>query len=216
MTRRTRWPAPLVLIGLLAAYDITRSALVPSGAQTATNLAMIPVVGFVAVGARLSAAELGLARDRVAAGLSWGLQAFAAVTVALAVAASVPSLRGVVDDDRVDVGVAAMLLRALVVIPLATVVLEELAFRGVLLGLLRRARPDHRAGVLGAVAFGLWHVPGAIDDGLGGVVVTVAATTVAGLVFTWLRLGSGSLLAPALAHTATNSVTFVLAWSIAR
>lgn len=206
-----------MLVGLLAAYDVARSVAIPSSASTATNLAMIPVVGLVAVGTRLTSGELGLGRDRLASGLSWGLQAFAAVTAALAVAAAVPALQGVVaNDDRVDVGVASMVWRAAVVIPVATVVLEELAFRGVLLGLLRRALTTRRAAVLGAVLFGLWHVPGAFDDGLGAVAGTVAATTVAGLVFTWLRLGSGSLLAPVLAHVATNSVTFVLAWSIAR
>ena len=108
-----------------------------------------------------------------------------------------------------------MLWRALVVIPLATVVMEELAFRGVLLGLLRRIVDDRRALLAAAALFGLWHIPGTLDDGPGAVIGTVLATAVAGIVFGWLRLGSDSLVAPVLAHVATNSVTFVLAWVIA-
>ena len=35
---------------------------------------------------------------------------------------------------------------------------------------------------------------------------------VAGAVFAYLRLRSGSLLAPALAHLATNDISFVVGW----
>jgi uncharacterized protein len=37
---------------------------------------------------------------------------------------------------------------------------------------------------------------------------------VAGVGFCWLRLRSGSLLAPALAHLATNVVALTLAWLV--
>jgi membrane protease YdiL (CAAX protease family) len=38
---------------------------------------------------------------------------------------------------------------------------------------------------------------------------TIAATTAAGIVFALLRLRSGSLLAPVLAHVATNSFAYL-------
>jgi membrane protease YdiL (CAAX protease family) len=44
----------------------------------------------------------------------------------------------------------------------------------------------------------------------------VLATFVAGLVFSWLRLRSGSLVAPVLAHLGTNAITFVVAWAVTR
>lgn len=40
----------------------------------------------------------------------------------------------------------------------------------------------------------------------------VLATAVAGAVFSWLRIRSGSLLAPALAHLGTNDITYVVGW----
>ena len=37
-------------------------------------------------------------------------------------------------------------------------------------------------------------------------------TFAAGMAFSWLRLRAGSVLAPMLAHLATNGVTLVVAW----
>jgi membrane protease YdiL (CAAX protease family) len=204
------------LVAVLATYDVVRHALIPSRSNTWANVAMIGAIALVAVAAGLGAAELGLTRAALPAGLRWGLGALALVTVVLAIAAAVPAWRGLFDDGRTDVSAPAMVWRALVVIPVGTVVFEELAFRGVLLGLLRRLAADRLAVAVSAVLFGLWHVPGVWDDGVGAVAGTVVATTAAGVVFAWLRLRSASLVAPVLAHVATNSVAFVLAWWIAR
>jgi uncharacterized protein len=43
------------------------------------------------------------------------------------------------------------------------------------------------------------------------VALVCAGTAVAGLLFTWLRLRSGSLLAPALLHLATNTLATLAA-----
>jgi CAAX protease family protein len=37
-------------------------------------------------------------------------------------------------------------------------------------------------------------------------------TACAGMVFCWLRLRSGSLIAPILAHVATNGLALAVAW----
>ena len=42
----------------------------------------------------------------------------------------------------------------------------------------------------------------------------VGVTFVAGLLFAWLRLRSGSLLAPVLAHVATNGLGLAVAWVV--
>jgi ABC-type uncharacterized transport system permease subunit len=47
---------------------------------------------------------------------------------------------------------------------------------------------------------------------VGAVIGTVIASSIAGVGFGWLRVRSDSLLAPILAHIATNSVTFAVAW----
>jgi membrane protease YdiL (CAAX protease family) len=209
-----------------------RSTVVPGAAHLWFNLATAGALGLLARRADLSWEELGLAQRDLAAGLRWGVAALGLVTVVVVVAALLPGTSAWFEDDRAEVATGAFLRRALLVIPLGTVLLEELAFRGVLLGLLLRTAGARAAAVGSAVLFGWWHVITAWNSAAqsaalgeaaastGGrlltVAGTVAATTVAGLVFAWLRLGSRSLLAPVLAHVATNSVTFTAAWLLAR
>jgi CAAX protease family protein len=121
-----------------------------------------------------------------------------------------------------------VLWTVLVVIPLGTVVPEELAFRGLLLAQLGRRRGVLAATLLSSGLFGLWHVlpslgggaaNAAIADVVGGdaagtalrVAVTVVSTSVAGVVLCWLRLRSGSLLAPILAHWTVNGLGVIVA-----
>jgi membrane protease YdiL (CAAX protease family) len=40
----------------------------------------------------------------------------------------------------------------------------------------------------------------------------IAVTFVAGLLFCWLRLRSRSLIAPVMAHAATNGLALAVAW----
>jgi membrane protease YdiL (CAAX protease family) len=43
---------------------------------------------------------------------------------------------------------------------------------------------------------------------------SVAVTFLAGLAFCWLRLRSGSLIAPVIAHVATNGLALTVAWVV--
>ena len=73
--------------------------------------------------------------------------------------------------------------------------------------------------------FGLWHVLPALDametnpigDAFGGswepLVAAVLSTFLAGMVFVWIRLYSGSIVAPIIVHVATNS-TAILASAV--
>ena len=142
------------------------------------------------------------------------------------IGAVVPATRGAFDDDRVATGLGSMLWRVLVVIPVGTVLVEEVVFRGILHGLLRRRRAIVAAALWGATLFALWHLfpvwqryddVGVGDAGRWGEIAgTFVATFVAGLAFIWLRHRSGSLLAPVLAHVGTNSIPFAVAWLLAR
>jgi len=111
-----------------------------------------------------------------------------------------------------------------VLIPLGTVLLEEVAFRGVLWGLFRRLRGTVAATAASSALFGVWHVlpslglaasneavGGAVGTGRPGQEVTVLGTVLftaaAGVVFCELRRRSGSLLAPAGLHWAVNGLS---------
>jgi len=171
--------------------------------------------------AGLGASGLGLAPQRLRSGLRWGGAAAGIVLAVVAAGALLPATHGSYDVARAHVGLGDLLQQVLVVIPLSTVVVEEVAFRGTLLGLLLVLVPRGWALAVSAALFGLWHLAGAIasTDGTSAHVAlvglgTVAATGTAGVVFGWLRLRSGSLLAPALAHLATNTMALVLAWAV--
>lgn len=217
--------ALVATLALTVAVNVVRSEWVPDVGDPWITIALGVAVAGVASAASMTAVELGLARADVGSGLRWGLAVVGVIAAGLAVALLVPGLHGLLEDDRAEVPLRSMLWRVVVVIPVATVLVEELLFRGVLLGLLQRLLSRVRALVACAVVFGLWHLlpvwngGGAGDLGggsIGAVAATFAATFVAGLGFGWLRQRSGSLLAPVLAHIATNSLTFAAAWLVVR
>lgn len=136
-------------------------------------------------------------------------------------------MRQALPEGDGDLGRVA--LTVLVVIPLGTVLPEELAFRGLLLPLLGRGRGLAAAIWLSSGLFGLWHVLPSLGGGaanaavvgaVGGdtagtvarVVATVCATSLAGVVLCWLRLRSGSLVAPLLAHWTVNGLGVIVVW----
>jgi membrane protease YdiL (CAAX protease family) len=193
----------------------------PEDAKVPLKLAI--AAGFVAWArwsASLSWDELGLARAHVRPGLRLGAWALLAIGVVIAVLVAVPGSRSYFDVRSVAAdSTAQRVLQPLLFIPLGTVVFEEVIFRGVLLGVAQRVWSRTTALVVTSACFGLWHLPPALRDasdksaaGAVGVVVgTIAVTTIAGAAFGWLRLRSGSLIAPMMAHLATNSFAYAAA-----
>jgi CAAX protease family protein len=213
----------LVLAALAVGLVVERAV---GGAHLAVGLGLAACLLAVARAAGLTAADLGLARSAWPAGLRWGTAAAALVAAAYAVAYLLVPVRQALPEGEGGLGRAA-LWAVLVVIPLGTVVPEELAFRGLLLALLGRGRGVLAATLLSSGLFGLWHVVAslgggpanaAITDVVGGdaagtavrVAVTVVSTSVAGVVLCWLRLRSGSLLAPILAHWTVNGLGVIV------
>jgi membrane protease YdiL (CAAX protease family) len=196
------------------------------GAHLAVGLGLAACLLAIARAARLTAADLGLDRSKAPAGLRWGAAAAAVVAAAWALALLVPPVRQALPDTDGGVGRAA-LLAALVVVPLGTVVPEELAFRGLLLALPGRDHGVRAATLLSSGLFGLWHIlpslgggvanaaiAGAVGGDAAGTLLRVAATVgvtfAAGVVLCMLRLRSGSLLAPVLAHWAVNGMGIIV------
>lgn len=213
---------------VLGAWNNGLGGLLP-GPYAAVNAAATAALLLVARGAGLSWHELGLSPARLAGGARWGGAAAVGVAAGLAVALAVDGLRPLLVDARVAaLGPAELAHRALVRIPLGTVVWEEVAFRGVLLAALARALPPVRAVAVSAAVFGVWHVRPTIGavaandlaDGAVGLALLVLAgclaTAAAGVLFAWLRLRSGSLLAPVLLHLATNVLGLLAAAAAGR
>jgi uncharacterized protein len=205
-------------VTLLAVSNVVSNRVWPQG-YLAWNLAMAGVLLLLARAGGLTRADLGLDSGRLRRGLMLGGVAAAAVGLLYAAAAVVPAARTAFVDGRGAAPLAAVLFVALVRIPLGTVVLEELAFRGVLPALVGGGW--WRATLVSSGLFGLWHVlpamgsANAVSAALGSwgaVTGTVLFTAAAGVVFRGWQRWSGHLVTPMLLHAATNSLGALLAW----
>ncbi|MBI4329763.1 MAG: CPBP family intramembrane metalloprotease [Chloroflexi bacterium] len=111
--------------------------------------------------------------------------------------------------------------RVLVRIPLGTVLLEEVAFRGVLMALLRAGGAGPvKAIMVSSGVFGLWHLSGPVallsgypSPDLWSAVVAFAGVPVGflgGILFATLRVKTGSLAGPMVAHWVINASATLL------
>lgn len=222
MTARTGF---LVAAALLTTINLTGIWL-PGWTYLPINLAAILALLLIAQRAGATGTTLGLRRDGLRRGLIVGTLSALAIGTVLAAAAVIPSTRGLFEDSRATgIGVAGLLFQVALRIPLGTALFEEVAFRGVLLGLGRKAWTPAIGTGLSALLFGLWHMAPALDlaganataadiSTPGVVVLAVTSTAIVGLGFTWLRDRSGSLAAPVLAHAAANALAFTFAWAL--
>ncbi|MGZ4527943.1 MAG: CPBP family intramembrane glutamic endopeptidase [Mycobacterium sp.] len=198
-------------------------------AHFTTPWASIAIVPAAAVGLvvlmranGLDWADLGLGREHWRSGAGYALAAVAVVAAVIAVGVLLPMTRPMFMNHRYAT-VSGALIASMFVIPLQTVIPEELAFRGVLHGALHRAWGFRGVALAGSLLFGLWHVAtslgltssnvgftrllgGGIAGMLAGVTLAVLATGAAGFVFSWLRRRSGSLIAPIALHWSLNGL----------
>ncbi|GIM90971.1 CPBP family intramembrane glutamic endopeptidase [Paractinoplanes toevensis] len=201
-----------------------------------TGLVAGPVVALMLVliarRAGLSWRDLGLSRRTLLPGLKYAVGAVLAVAAVYAIGIALPLTRPAFQDVRYHLHPGAALMTAFIVVPLGTVLLEEIAFRGVLLGLINRHRGATWASITSSVLFGLWHilpslrlnsanqaVGSVFGSGATGRVLAVlgavAFTALAGLLLCELRRRSGSLLAAAALHWATNGLGLLASAALA-
>ncbi|KUI01040.1 abortive infection protein [Mycolicibacterium acapulense] len=167
-------------------------------------------------------AELGLSREHWKSGTGYALGAVALVLSVIAIGALLPWTRPMFMNNNYAT-ISGALIASMVIIPLQTVIPEELAFRGVLHGALDRAWGWRGVAAAGSLLFGLWHIAtslgltssnvgftrifgGGVMGTVAGVTLAVVATGIAGFVFTWLRRRSGSLIAPIALHWSLNGL----------
>jgi uncharacterized protein len=223
--RRARVRAQVAAVAVVAAHDVLSYRLGRRAASAARFGAAIAVLG-IARRADISWAELGLGRDKLGSGLRIGAAAAACAAGTVFAGAAWPATRSFFLDERSAVvdrhgGLAAELAR----ITIAAVPAEELTYRSALLGLLVGDGRQRGAVAWSSALFGLSHVLPTLSTmsqtALSGhlahrplrqaafVAGNVAATGLAGAVFAWLRLRSGSVVAPLLAHAALNDAALI-------
>ncbi|MGY0488067.1 CPBP family intramembrane glutamic endopeptidase [Streptomyces sp. WG-D5] len=213
-------------IGVLALANVLNNRWAPSYrlltavVVSALLLAVLRLAGG-------SWADAGLDPATMGRGARWASVLIGLVCVGYLVAALLPATRSLFADQRHS-GLTGeqVAVRMLVTVPVGTVLLEEIGFRGVLYGLVDRARGAVWATAVSSALFGLWHIlpslhlatakPGLTpifgDSALGAAVADAGAvlfTAAAGVLFCELRRRSGSLLAPMGLHWVVNAAGYL-------
>ena len=178
--------------------------------------------------------DMGLGWSYLLPGLLWGAACIGLVTGVYLVGSAFRRTRTAFHDERMsELSGGRVVFQALVEVPFGTVLLEEIAFRAVLLSMLVRRFGLVWGIVISSVIFGLWHILPSIgtheqNPALGSVVgggrrgnvlavlLSVLTTSVAGVVFVGLRMFSGSVLAPMGLHWATNGLGYGFSWVLIR
>jgi len=221
-----------VVVVVLALTNLIAHFTTPWASVVTVPVAAIGLVAWLRMNG-LGWAELGLGREHWKSGAAYAAGAVALVVTVVAVGALLPLTRPMFMNHHYAT-ISGALLASMIIIPLQTVIPEELAFRGVLHGALNRAWGFRGVALTGSLLFGLWHIAtslgltssnvgftrlfgGGVVGMLAGVVMAVVATAAAGFVFSWLRRRSGSLLAPIALHWSLNglgALAAALVWQL--
>jgi membrane protease YdiL (CAAX protease family) len=217
-----------VTVILLALVNLLNNRIAPR-AYLATSVFASGALLLLADSAGLTRVDIGLTAD--GHGALWALTGVAVVAAGNLIAARLPTTRvGYADRRFVGADGRQAGYQVLVRIPLGTVLLEEVAFRGVVYGLVNAAQGGVAATAVSSLLFGLWHVLPSLHlvrlnalasrtvRGRAGLAVAgaVLATTLAGVLLCELRRHSGGLLAPAAVHWATNGLGYLTGFLLAR
>ncbi|AXB42277.1 type II CAAX prenyl endopeptidase Rce1 family protein [Amycolatopsis albispora] len=220
--------AVTVAVLLLATATFLANRVLPGWAYPVCGTVTAVLLVVLARSSGVAATAMGLGRRQLGRGAVVGLIGMGLVLLTFAVALAVPAFRPLFDDGRVgSPDLTEVLWQTLIRIPLGTVLVEEVAFRGVLPALLGGGQRWRWGPVLGAAGlFGLWHLlpslalvrNAAVAGTLGGLplwllsVLAMLAAAGAGVFLHWWRHTGRSLLAPVAVHTATNSGGLAAAW----
>jgi membrane protease YdiL (CAAX protease family) len=152
---------------------------------------------------------------------AWGVGTVLTMSAVGITMLSRPELRDHLADPRMSALTPRQAsTQVLIRIPVMTALIEEAVFRGVLHAALIALYPAPVALWGGAVLFGLWHIGPGLDQaqavdrrslaGVGHVLITVIATTIAGAGLVWLRIETGSIWIPVAVHAGVNMTLAVM------
>ena len=226
---------PLLLVGVaLIVINVVNNRVAPSSHYLLW--AFVGSVVLLAIGLLdgNDFTDMGLGFAYLLPGLIWAGVSIAAVAMVYLIGSIFKKTREAFADERIgSLSGGRMLFQSLVEVPLGTVLFEEIAFRAVLFSMLARRFDLITAIVISSILFGLWHILPSIgshvnNPALGGVVgsgrrgnflailASVVTTTLAGVLFTLMRIFSGSVIAPMGFHWATNGLGYAFSWILLR
>ena len=213
----------LSLIVLILLYGTVLAKLVPRKFHMILNLGIAITAITLGFGFGLTPRDMGISVYTITSGILIAAAASLVIAIMTLIIAIIPPLRKYFLGDNLSSASGRLIaFEAGIRIPFSTALIEEVLFRGVLLGLLLIHYPTLIALLYSSAIFGLWHIFPTIKTleqtdataravqtkkhrMYGGVVATVTITSVAGLLFGYLRILAGSIVAPWLLHWTINA-----------
>ncbi|MFE3447582.1 CPBP family intramembrane glutamic endopeptidase [Nonomuraea sp. NPDC059194] len=148
-------------LAVLVAANIMNNRVAPRLAPLTSALATGALVA-MARRSGLSWEEIGFTHGL--RGAKAGAALAAVVAAGYTVGIAVPHTRALFHDERaLSLSKAEVVEAALLQVPVGTVLLEEVGFRGALYGMLRREHGTVTATAVSSALFGLWHILPAIE-----------------------------------------------------
>jgi membrane protease YdiL (CAAX protease family) len=213
----------IALIVLILLYGTVLAKLVPRRFHIILNIFIATIAIVLGYGFGLNAYSMGIDVRHIGSGIVVAFIASFIIFISTIVIALIPKLRDFfIGDNLARASGKLISFEATIRIPFSTALIEEVLFRGVLLGLLLSHYNTLVALIYASIVFGLWHVFPTIATleqndatsaivnnkkrrATAGVVGAVVVTSIAGLFFGWLRILANSIIAPWLVHWSINS-----------
>lgn len=223
----------IVLIILILLYGTVLAKLVPEKYHIYLNIFIASLAVALGISFGLDFTEMGLSLTKILPGIFVAILASIVITAGTLLISAIPILRKYfIGEDLSNASGKLIAFETAIRIPLGTALVEEVLFRGVLLGLMLSLHSTLIAILLSSIIFGLWHIFPTIKSlenndaaaalvgknkskKAGSIIAVILVTTVAGIFFAWLRVISNSILAPWLVHWSINA-SGVLGISVAK
>lgn len=213
----------LLLTLLIVSYGALLSFVLPKKSHIILNILFAGGAICVGVLSGLSLSAMGLAPSLLISGSLYALGIIVILIALIYVASRLPVINRFFENEAFSsVSKKRLAYEAGFRVPLGTALIEEVLFRGLLLGLLMINYPPINSLIISSIVFGLWHIFPTVNqleanqaakDLVAGkrgrrfwsILSVVATTSLAGFCFGLLRLWSGSLITPWLVHWAINA-----------
>ena len=149
----------IALVILILLYGTVLAKLVPKKYHLWLNIFIAVVAVVIGFAFNLTLEQMGLGLQHILPGIFVAIVASIVITIATLAISAIPFLRHYfLGDDLAHASGKLIAFEAAIRIPLGTALVEEILFRGVLLGLLLTQNSTLTAIVVSSVIFGLWHI----------------------------------------------------------
>ncbi len=220
---QTAYAQEIVLIILILLYSTVLAKSVPTKYHLYLNISITALAILLGFSFGLNVEQMSLALGKILPGIFIAFAAVVVIVLFTSIVATIPVLRRFfLGDNLAHASGKLITYEATIRVPFGTALIEEVLFRGVLLGLLLQHNSSLVAILISAIIFGLWHIFPTIAmlennkilakankdlrrRKYGSIIGVVLITASAGVVFAWLRIISNSVVAPWLVHWSINS-----------